>query len=90
MKFLEPKPPTNITCINYKAFLDDVCPNIKCSLPTICCTEEEIYKQNCKGIYPDESEQMIQIINSGAKLQSIPEIPEGDGDDCCQNWDGFY
>jgi len=26
-----------IMCVNYRAFLEDVCPNIKCSLPAVCC-----------------------------------------------------
>lgn len=37
MKWVEPKPPMKILCVNYRAFLDDVCPNIKCSLPAVCC-----------------------------------------------------
>ncbi|CAG7835963.1 unnamed protein product [Allacma fusca] len=37
MKWIEPKPPLKILCVNYRAFLEDVCPNFKCALPSVCC-----------------------------------------------------
>lgn len=37
MKWLEPKRPAKVFCVNYREFLETVCPNYRCSLPEKCC-----------------------------------------------------
>jgi len=37
MKWVEPKPPMKLFCINYRSLLEDVCPNYKCALASVCC-----------------------------------------------------
>jgi len=40
MKWLEPKPPNKVFCVNYRAFLENVCPNFRCTIPSVCCPPE--------------------------------------------------
>lgn len=37
MRWVEPKPPLKLFCVNYRALLEDVCPNYKCALASVCC-----------------------------------------------------
>jgi hypothetical protein len=40
MKWLEPKVPSKVFCVNYHAFLNSVCPNFRCALPSLCCDDQ--------------------------------------------------
>jgi len=40
LKYLEPKAPSQVFCVNYRALLESICPNFKCSLPELCCPSE--------------------------------------------------
>lgn len=78
LEWILPQPPLKILCVNYRAFLDDVCPNIKCALPALvcCCNENKPCPQHpstCKAEFlPDEDGYCPQEKSEEPKMEECP------------------
>lgn len=73
MKWVEPKPPMKLFCVNYRSLLEDVCPNYKCALASVCCccnTDKPCPQHSSstriepENFCPDESGQQETVLNA--------------------------
>lgn len=65
LKYLEPKRPSKIFCVNYREFLDAVCPNYKCSLPEVCCPPCCDDSNSCKEEIPSDEREIDERVLAG-------------------------